>query len=221
MKKIVAVNASPRIGWNTALLVQSAAEGAQESGAQVEMVNLYRVGQFTGCLSCFGCKREPNQGRCVVQDGLAPVLENIRQADGLILGTANYLGSATAGFLSLYERLIFQSLTYNREHPCCNSHKIPVLFIMTSNAPETSYAPDTQYGQMVDRYIKTLCTFVGPTKMLIYGDTMQVTDYSIYDWTLFDAAHKYTQRSKILPQKQAQAKRMGAQLLEGFCTVNE
>lgn len=35
MKHIVAINASPRIRWNTAMLVDEAARGAREAGAEM------------------------------------------------------------------------------------------------------------------------------------------------------------------------------------------
>ena len=57
MKKIIAVNASPRKGWNTDTLVSEAARGAQEAGAVVEKFDLYRLEKFTGCISCFGSGR--------------------------------------------------------------------------------------------------------------------------------------------------------------------
>ena len=41
MKKIIAVNGSPRTGWNTDILVREAAAGAASAGAQVEVINLY------------------------------------------------------------------------------------------------------------------------------------------------------------------------------------
>jgi len=56
MKKIVAINASPRTTWNTSLLVRKAAEGATSEGAQIEVFDLYKLEKFTGCISCFGCK---------------------------------------------------------------------------------------------------------------------------------------------------------------------
>ena len=52
MKKIVAVNASPRTAWNTATLVREAAKGAEEQGAEVEIFDLYKLEPFTGCVSC-------------------------------------------------------------------------------------------------------------------------------------------------------------------------
>ena len=115
IKKIVAINCSPCAAWNTATLVREAAKGAESEGAEVTLVVLYKLEKFTGCISCFGCKLPDNLGRCVYWDGLASVLEEIWNADGLILGTPNYWGDVTAGFRALYERLIFQVLTYKTE----------------------------------------------------------------------------------------------------------
>ena len=87
--KIIAINASPRKHWNTAQLVRAAADGAAESGADLEVIDLYTVGKFSGCISCFGCKTEKHYGECICNDDLKPVLEKIRTADGLIIGTPN------------------------------------------------------------------------------------------------------------------------------------
>ena len=107
MKKIVAINASPRKGWNTDMIVMEAAKGAESAGEYNKKTDLYKIEKFTGCISCFGCKREKNLGQCIYKDGLAPVLEEIRKADGLIIGSPNYLGDFSAAFRSLYERLVF------------------------------------------------------------------------------------------------------------------
>ena len=107
MKKIVAVNASPRKEWNTGTLIREAARGAKEQSAEVQIFDLYGLEKYTGCISCFGCKLPEHQAVCIYKDGLAPLLEKIRNADGLIIGTPNYLGDVSAAFRSLYERLIF------------------------------------------------------------------------------------------------------------------
>ena len=46
--KIVAINASPRKNWNTAQLVSAAADGAAENGAEVEVIDLYTIGKYSG-----------------------------------------------------------------------------------------------------------------------------------------------------------------------------
>lgn len=214
MQRIVAVNASPRAGWNTATLVREAAQGAGAEGAAVTYFDLYKLERFTGCVSCFACKRAPNKGTCVYQDGLAPVLEAIRHADGLIIGTPNYLGDVSAGFRALYERLIFQFITYNREHPNACTRKIPVLFIMTSNAPDTAYTPEG-YGRVVAGYQGSLAGFVGPTRVMISSDTLQVKDYSPYDWTMFNPEAKQLRHETVFPGERAEARRLGGEMVQG------
>lgn len=213
MKQIVVINAGPRIGWNTATLVREAAKGAESEGAQVTIFDLYKLEKFTGCISCFGCKLPENEGKCIYRDGLAPVLEAIRNADGLIMGTPNYLGDVTAGFRALYERLIFQTLTYQKERMCCNEHKIPVLFVMTSNAPEEFYTPEG-YGKMIAGYQGTLSGMIGPTKVMISGDTLQVSDYSKYHWTMFDPEAKKARHDAVFPQEKQKAFSLGAEMVK-------
>jgi len=212
MKHVVAINASPRSSWNTAQLVEAAAKGAQEAGATIEIIHLYNLEPFKGCISCFGCKLPNSFGKCVVKDGLTEVLDKIRKADALILGSPNYLGELTAGFRALYERLVFQSLTYNKERPNCNEHMIPVLLITTSNCDESLY-DKIGYTAMLEGYKQRLERFVGPTKTMIYGNTLQVDDYSKYNWTIFDPVEKKAHHKEVFPLKLKEAYKLGAGLI--------
>lgn len=206
--KIVAVNAGPRKGWNTDTLITEAIKGAEAAGAEVQRFDLFRLEKYTGCISCFGCKREKNKGRCICRDGLTPVLDAIREADGLIIGSPNYLSGPTASFRALYERLIFQNLTYNLETPCCNTHPIPVIFIMTSNAP------DDMYLEMLKGYQQTFNGFVGPTELLVSGETLQLKDYSKTDWpwTMFDPEARQKRHDTVFPEECKKAFEMGERL---------
>ena len=208
-KKIIVVNAGPRRGWNTDSLIMEAAKGAESAGAEVQKFDLFRLEKYTGCISCFGCKREKNKSHCISRDGLTPVLDAIREADGLIIGSPNYLSEMTASFRALYERLIFQHLTYNAENPCCNGHPIPVLLIMTSNAP------DNMYLGLIKNYQQVLSRFVGPTEIFISGDTLQLKDYGKTDWpwTLFDPESKKLRHETVFPRHLKQVFDMGATLV--------
>ena len=211
--KVVAINGSPRKNWNTSILVKEAAEGARASGADVVEYDLYDL-DFKGCVSCFGCKLGNNKGRCVYNDDLAQVLEDIRTADGLIMGSPNYLGDISAGLRALYERLVFQYITYKVEPRSYNDRSIPVLLIMTSNVPEEAYT-QIGYEALLERYKQTLDSFVGPTEILISGDTLQVNDYERYDWTMFDPAKKIAHRETEFPKERKKAYEMGSDLFEG------
>ena len=207
-KKIIAVNASPRKGWNTDTIVTEAAKGAESAGAVVEKFDLFKLEKYTGCISCFGCKKEKFKGHCICRDGLTPVLDAIREADGLIIGSPNYLGELSASFRALYERLIFQNLTYSMENPCCSERPIPVLLVMTSNAPEGMYAP------LLNNYQQTLSRFVGPTQVFVSGDTLQLKDYSKTDWpwSMFDPAAKQQRHEMVFPQECQKAFELGAEM---------
>ncbi len=212
MKTIVAINASPRTEWNTGTLIREAAKGAEAEGAEIKIFDLYKLEKFTGCISCFGCKLAPNEGKCICKDGLAPVLDAIRNADGLIIGTPNYLGDVSAGFRALYERLIFQSLTYRTDPRSYNKRKIPVLFIMTSNAAKEYYAP-LGYRKMLKGYQKSLDAFVGNTKGFIAGNTLQVKDYSRFNWTMFDPEDKKERHEKVFPEERKKVFALGAEMV--------
>ena len=209
-KKIIAVNAGPRMGWNTETLISEASKGAESAGAVTERFDLFRLEQYTGCISCFGCKKEKFKGQCIRKDGLTPVLDAIREADGLIIGSPNYLSELTASFRALYERLIFQSLTYNLDSPCCNLRTVPVLLIMTSNAP------DTMYSGLLQNYQQTISRFVGPTEVFVSGDTLQLRDYSKTDWpwTMFDAEAKKRRHETVFPEECRKAYDAGVRLAE-------
>ncbi len=197
---------------NTGTLIREASKGAESEGAEVQIFDLYRLDKVHGCMSCFACKLKPNEGRCVFRDGLEPVLEAIRNADGLVFGTPNYLGDASAGFHALYERLIFQSLTYQKEPRRYDIRRIPVLFIMTSNCPEEFY-PVLGYRKMLKTYQKALDEAVGNTKVFIAGDTLQVKDYSRFNWTMFDAAAKQERHEKVFPEEQKKVFELGALMI--------
>ena len=207
-KKIIAVNAGPRMGWNTETLIAEASRGAEAAGATVERCDLFRLEKYTGCISCFGCKKEQFKGHCICRDGLTPVLDAIRGADGLIIGSPNYLSELTASFRALYERLIFQNLTYNVEKPCCNERPIPVLLIMTSNAPDTGYL------DLLRNYQQVLSRFVGPTEIFVSGNTLQLKDYSKTDWpwSMFDPKAKKERHETVFPEEMKKVYQMGMTL---------
>ena len=107
MKKVIAINGSPRRNGNTAELLQQALKGAQESGAETELINLYSL-NFKGCISCFYCKRKDKaHGTCAMKDDLTPIIERIKEADALIMGVPVYFMNLSSGMSAFIERLLF------------------------------------------------------------------------------------------------------------------
>ena len=209
---ITAINASPRKNRNTSQLVRAAADGASAAGAETEIFDLYSLERYTGCISCFACKTKKNFGECICNDALKPVLEKIRYSDGLVIGTPNYLGEASASFRALYERLIFQYITYDPEKPNANTRRIPVLFIMTSNAGDSAYEQGGFYHGLVSNYQSTLDRFIGPTKVLIAADTVQVDDYSRFNRTMFDGDAKKRRHDALFADLLEEARAIGSEM---------
>lgn len=211
MKKIVVVNASPRPKWNTGQLCHAVADGAKSAGAEVAFFDISKLEPYTGCRSCFICKMEKTRGVCPVKDGLAPVLQAIREADALVLGTPNYFGRPTAGFRALFERLCFQYLTYRSDIPSRNEHRIPVLLIMTSNAaPE--YYPQLGYDKMIEEHARVLEAQIGPVTAYVCGDTLQTDHYEKFDWNYFDIEAKQRRHEEVFPAELEKMREMGAEL---------
>jgi len=92
-KSIVVLSGTPRKDGNSARLAEAFIEGAEAAGKEVA---LFRVAglQIGGCRGCEYCFR--NQGACIQQDDMKPILDALRQADALVLVSPVYYFSVTA-----------------------------------------------------------------------------------------------------------------------------
>ena len=84
---------------------------------------------------------------------------------------------------------------------------------MTSNAPDRAYESGGIYHELVRNYQSTLSRFIGKTEVLFAGDTLQVGDYSKYDWTMFDPVSKEQRHDAVYPEKLAQARTLGRKMI--------
>lgn len=179
--KILAFNGSPRLKGNTATMLENAISGARENGAEVELVNLYKI-RFSGCISCFTCKRL-NRERpmvCVVKDDLQGILEKVRDIDGILIATPVYYGCETAATRALIERLCFPYLNYVNYSKSHFPRKIPVGLIYTMNAPLELFET-VGYDITFGRTRTTLERELGSCKMVLANNTTQYNDYSLYE----------------------------------------
>lgn len=82
-----------------------------------------------------------------------------------------------------------------------------MLLILTSNTP-VAY-----YEELFKRHQGSLEAFIGPTQTFISGDTLQVGNYDLYHWTMFNAEEKKERREKVFPKECQAAFALG----EGMC----
>ncbi len=106
MKTVLAINGSYRSGGTTDQLVALIAGTLRCNGVAVEEVRL-RDTPIAFCHNCRQCMQHPGAqpARCVIDDGMAVLVERLEAADGFILAAPTNLGSVTALFKRFMERL--------------------------------------------------------------------------------------------------------------------
>jgi multimeric flavodoxin WrbA len=100
--KVLAFNGSPRKKGNTETLLETVLKGAASKGAETRLINLNEL-NIKGCQGCDACKKKV--GACVQKDDLSPLLQEMKDADTLLLGTPIYWYHVSAQFKILVDRL--------------------------------------------------------------------------------------------------------------------
>lgn len=190
MKKIIIIDGGPRKNMNTAQLLQRFAEGVKSVGNDVEVktVRLYEL-DYKGCMSCMACKLKGNVSNiCRFKDALTPVLEEIAQADGLVLGSPIYFGEVTGQMRTFLERLAFPWLSYN-DYSMTAPKRMPVVFIETLNG-----LPDRNNSRGLGTMEWCIASALGEPERIIGYNTCQVAKYDNYELGSFSEEAKHAWR---------------------------
>ena len=99
--KVIGVSGSPRKKGNTEFLIQLALDEIRKEGIDTGIITLENK-TINPCNACMACKNDKN--RCAIEDDFEPIFIKMREADGLILGTPVYFGSATPNIKSFMDR---------------------------------------------------------------------------------------------------------------------
>ena len=207
--KAVILNGSPRKKWNTDLMLREAEKGAVSVGAETEYINLFDL-NYTGCRSCMACKRKgADRCKCYWKDDLSPVLDSIFAADALIIGSPIYLGDITSQVHGLIERLHFCTLSYD-DYSNYFTGRVNVGIILTMNAPKPYY--NMSYKKKAKEIAGIFKSLNGEVEVYPCCDTLQVNDYSKFDMSSFNEAHKKEMREKNFPNDLENAYKLGVKL---------
>ena len=188
-KKIMIIDGGPRKNFNTASMLQKFAEGAMSVGNDIEVktVRLYDM-DYKGCMSCMACKIKGKASQvCKYKDALTPVLEEIAQADGLVLGSPNYFGEITGQMRAFLERLAFPWLSYN-DYSMTAPKKMPVVLLETMNG-----LPNRNNSQGFGSMEYCIANALGQPDKLYAYNTYQVKNYANFELGGFseEAKRKY------------------------------
>ena len=214
--KVMAFNGSPRKkNWNTITILENALKGARSAGAEAELVQLYDL-NFSGCVSCFSCKKlnRKEDGVCAVQDDLTSVLDRVKEANSLIIGTPVYYGTESALTRAFLERLCFPYLKFDKDVRSLFPRRIHTAMIYTMNAPEEMFE-QLDYERHFGMTKMMLEMHFGACELLLSTDTFQYSDYDQYESGIFDKEAKAKRRAEVFPEDCKRAFELGVRMASG------
>lgn len=218
MKKVYAINGSPRKNKNTATLLDKVLEGVRAAFApgavETERINLYDL-HYTGCRSCFACKLKggASYGRCAVKDDLQPVLDKLREADAVVFGSPIYYATITGQLHAFYERLLYPYMTYKTGYPTLVTNKMRTACVYTMNVSEEEMLA-AGYRRNMELFEFFLEKYFSKPKLLFAFNTYQFNDYSKYVCETFSGDEKAAYRAQHFPEDCRKAYELGMSLLK-------
>ena len=103
--KVLMLNGSPRENGNIALAFREMEKVFEENGVEYENILLGNK-DIRGCIACNSCAKN---GKCVFNDIVNELAVKFEEADGLVIGSPVYYGSANGTLMSALQRLFYSS----------------------------------------------------------------------------------------------------------------
>lgn len=108
--KVVAINGSPKAEGNTYHALKLVAEQLEKEGISTEIIHVGNK-NIRGCLACGGCAKNQNE-KCVINDEVNDIIQKMKEADGIIIGSPVYYASM-AGTLKCFLDRAFYTASAN------------------------------------------------------------------------------------------------------------
>ena len=103
--KVLILNGSPRTNGNIATALHEMEKVFAENGVEFETVQLGRS-DIRGCIACETCRKNH---KCVFDDIVNELAVKFEAADGLVIGSPVYYGSANGTLMSALQRLFYST----------------------------------------------------------------------------------------------------------------
>ncbi|MBO7530577.1 MAG: flavodoxin family protein [Lachnospiraceae bacterium] len=103
--KVLMLNGSPRESGNIALAFHEMEKVFEENGVEYENILLGRT-DIRGCIACETCRKN---GKCVFNDIVNELSAKFEAADGLVIGSPVYYGSANGTLMSALQRMFYST----------------------------------------------------------------------------------------------------------------
>jgi multimeric flavodoxin WrbA len=146
--RVLGIAGSPRPGGNTELLIQTALATLATEGIETDFLSLSDR-RIQPCLACGGCLKSDTI-RCVQDDpAFEGVLENFSAADGILVGSPVYFGSATPQVMALLDRVGY----VGRRHPELLRRKVGAAIVVARRAGQNFTFAQLNYFFLISEMI--------------------------------------------------------------------
>ncbi len=135
MSKVLAINGSPRKDGNTAILIRHILREIEQEGIETETIQIggKKVHGCTACMKCF----ENRDGKCAIENDMVnSIIEKMREADAIILGSPVYFLDVTTEMKALIDRAGFVS--YANSFPLKNKIGNATVAVRRAGASRTA-----------------------------------------------------------------------------------
>ena len=103
--KVMMVNGSPHVKGNTYIALDEMKQIFEAEDIAVDYIHIGNK-DIRGCIACGQCMKK---GKCVFDDVVNETAKIFEEADGLVVGTPVYFGSANATTIAYLTRLFFST----------------------------------------------------------------------------------------------------------------
>lgn len=104
--KVLLINGSPKEKGCTYTALSVVAEALQKEGIGTEIVSV-GTAPIRGCIGCGGCRTKGEEHCVFGEDGVNDVIDKMKDADGLVVGTPVHYAAASGAITSLMDRVCF------------------------------------------------------------------------------------------------------------------
>ena len=114
--KALCIIGSPKNNGSTAYIVDKMIEGMKECGVESKR---YCLGD-ANINYCLGCKKCYQDGKCIQNDDMNKIMEDLKESDIVVVGTPDYWGDVTGQMKVYFDR--------NTPYANTNENRIPMNY---------------------------------------------------------------------------------------------
>jgi len=106
---VIAINGSPRAEGNTYQAIKIVSDELEKEGISTEIIHIGNK-NIRGCVACGGCFENKDE-KCLINDEVNDIMQKMKAADGIIIGSPVYYASIAGTMKCFLDRAFYVSGT--------------------------------------------------------------------------------------------------------------